>query len=121
MPETKKSVMKVYLIILGFIFMTSNLIADNNEGESAAPPKANISGKVVDKFSEEELAGVIIDVAGTDISVYTDINGNYALKDLKPGKYTLNIKYISYKETVVENINVDANESEKLNIQLCPL
>ena len=70
--------MKVYLIILGFIFMTSNLIADNNEGESTAPPKANISGKVVDKFSEEELAGVIIDVEGTDISVYTDINGNYA-------------------------------------------
>jgi hypothetical protein len=113
--------MKIYIILLGFLFMTSNLIADNNDGKSSAPLKANISGKVIDKYSEEELAGVIIDVEGTDISVYTDINGNYTLKNLKPGKYTLNIKYISYKETVVEDINIDANKTEKINIQLCPL
>ena len=113
--------MRYLIILLGFVFIASGVIADNNDSESSAPPKANITGKVTDKFSNEELVGVIIDVEGTDVSVFTDINGVYTLKNLESGKYTLNIKYISYKETVVEDINIEASSTENVNIQLSPL
>jgi hypothetical protein len=113
--------MRFLLILIGLVFLAPGVIADNNDSESSAPPKATITGKVTDKLSNEELVGVIIDVEGTDISVFTDINGEYKLKNLKSGKYTLNIKYISYKETVVENINIEASSTENVNIQLSPL
>lgn len=71
-------------------------------GEAFAQNHATVSGKVIDKDSEEPLpfANVVL-YQGTDtISVdgtITDENGIFVLNDLKSGNYTIKVMYIGYK------------------------
>lgn len=71
-------------------------------GETFAQNHAIVSGKVIDKDSEEPLpfANVVL-YQGTDtISVdgtITDENGIFVLKDLKSGNYAIKVMYVGYK------------------------
>ncbi|MEA5111514.1 hypothetical protein SDC9_21843 [bioreactor metagenome] len=79
---------------------------------------ASINGNVVDLQSGETLAGVAILVEGTDTKVYTDFDGNFSIEGLEPGKYNLVLSMISYKSSLVENLELQANEQEEINIKL---
>lgn len=60
--------------------MLAAVAATENRG-----PKRLISGRVIDKQSGEALAGVRVQVRGSDIVSYTDFEGNYTLlADVKP-------------------------------------
>ncbi len=65
-----------------------------------------IKGKVNNSLSNESLFGVSVAIQGTSIGTVTDINGNYELKDLKPGYYNLDVIYIGYKRQTVFEIQV---------------
>ena len=112
---------KALIILSGILFIAQPIIADNTKEQSPAQKAITIAGKITDKQSGEELVGVIVEVEGTDIMVYTDMNGQYTIDNLTKGDYTLNIKYISYQETVIEDLKLDNTEAKDLDIQLCPL
>ena len=90
------------------------------EGNVINPPstKSTVAGTVIDNYSGESLAGVAVSIEGTDTKVYTDLDGNFTISDIKPGKYNLILSMISYKNSLVENIELLANENEKLEIKL---
>jgi hypothetical protein len=100
-----------------FLIVSASYAGENNN-EASSANKASIKGKIIDKTSKEELVCAIVEVEGTDIKVCTDMNGDFTLDNLKPGNYTLNIKYISYQETLVENIKVKENKTKNLSIRL---
>lgn len=89
-------------------------------GNDMPPAKAasNISGKVVDLSSGETLAGVTVIVQGTETRVYTDLDGNFTIKDIEPGTYNLVFSMISYKNSLVENMILQPNEEEILEVKL---
>ncbi|HXB39668.1 MAG TPA: carboxypeptidase-like regulatory domain-containing protein [Bacteroidia bacterium] len=67
-------------LFLCFIFSTGVIAGDNepsNKNKSANTKL--ISGKVSDKQTGEALAAVKVQVNGTNVCCYTDINGNYIL------------------------------------------
>ena len=72
-----------------------------------AQVKGNISGKVIDKNTNEVLIGANILVVGTNFGSSTDIDGNYSIKNLDAGIYSLKISYISYRSTVIEKVIVN--------------
>ncbi|MFW6226497.1 MAG: carboxypeptidase-like regulatory domain-containing protein [Bacteroidota bacterium] len=116
--------MKRFIIITAAILisLSSGLMA-GNDGDGNSSAKANnssasINGIVLDKASGENLAGVTIKVEGTDMVIYSDLEGNFVIPDLKPGTYNLVISYISYNKSFVENITVQGGQSRKLNIHL---
>lgn len=82
--------------------------------------KGTISGKITDKANNEELIGANVLVIGTTTGSSSDIDGNYSIKNIEPGSYTLKISYVSYQSMVIENVKVNSNEITSLNISLAP-
>jgi len=90
-------------------------------GETSVVPinsKASITGKVVDIKTGESLAGVAISIEGTDLKVYTDLDGTFTINSIDPGNYNLIMSLISYKNSLVENLNVKPSENEIIDIKL---
>lgn len=83
-----------------------------------AQGSGKISGKISDHKTGEELIGVTVVVLGTNIGAATDYEGNFIIGNLKPGEYTLQFSYVSYKKKVIEKVEVKANEVTNLNITL---
>ncbi|MBL7906826.1 MAG: carboxypeptidase-like regulatory domain-containing protein [Bacteroidales bacterium] len=92
------------------------------EGYPTSTPAANatavVSGTVLDNATGETLAGVAVTVEGTETRVYTDLDGNFTISGLQPGKYNLILSMISYKNSLVENVQLQANEKEVIDIKL---
>ena len=77
-----------------------------------------ITGKVVDKTTREPLIGVNIIVVGTTIGAATDIEGNYEIRNLKPGRYNLTASYIGYTTSSKTDILVSAMRPQKVDFEL---
>jgi hypothetical protein len=107
------------LLISTFLvfFVSFNTYSDSGSDHTS---QISMQGKVIDKQTGESLAGVVIEVDGTDIKVYSDLEGNYTITGLKPGKYTIKINYISYKKDL-KTIEIKDNESKNINILLEPV
>ena len=115
----KKAIFSVLLSSLMLIFVSFSSYSVNvPENDNSA--ETNLQGKVIDKQTGESLAGVVIEVEGTNIKVYSDLDGNYTITGLKPGKYTININFISYKKDL-KTIEVKDNENKNINILLEPV
>ena len=112
-----KKIVRVLAIATVALFASASSFA---EGISPEKPVAlsTVAGTVIDNYSGESLAGVAVSIEGTDTKVYTDLDGNFTISDIKPGKYNLILSMISYKNSFVENIELLANENEKLEIKL---
>ena len=113
----KKLIFSIIAItLIGFVY-AGNEGEKSPEAPSAPAEMVIMSGIVVDFVSGEVRSGVEVTIEGTDISVYTDFDGNFEIKDVKPGKYNLIASYISYKNSLVENYNAE-RKGNKLDIKL---
>lgn len=79
--------------------------------ESVAPIQSVLSGKVTDISTGETLSGAEISIEGTNTKVYTDLDGNFTIPQLKPGKYTLICSLISYNKSLIEKFEVNAEKT----------
>src|SRR5665647_1711088 len=68
--------------------------------------QVSIQGHVTDKRSNEPLTGAAIMVDGTGKGTTADIDGNYKISGLIPGKYTLTVSYVSYNKLRIANVTV---------------
>lgn len=68
-----------------------------------------IKGTITDKQTKEPLTGATVQITGTTQGVVADIDGNYFL-DVESGTYTLAIKYVGYKDIMMNNVKVGRNE-----------
>jgi len=109
---------KISLIIAAFTLSFALSAAYAGSENPPAKPNCNISGKVVDLESGETLAGVSVCVEGTDIKAYTDLDGNFSIEGVKPGNYNLVFSMISYKNSLVENMEVSRDKGQNLEIKL---
>ena len=96
--------MKKYLILFLLIclFFTPSLFS-----------QSQISGKIIDKATNETLPGTAVLIDKTTKGALTDIEGNYTIP-VEPGNYTLAISFIGY-ETAKVNVEVKPNETAYLN------
>lgn len=75
-----------------------------------------IRGTVTDQ-QEFPLPGANILLVGTNKGTSSDVNGNFRLDRLQPGRYEIRISYLGY-ETVFKDVNIPSEEAESLNIQM---
>lgn len=115
--------MKKTIITLVFAALIGFVYAENDGAKSTETPaevpvqSITLSGSVADLVSGESLAGVEVTLEGTDVKTYTDFDGNFEFKDVKPGKYNLIASFISYKKSLVEDFQAESKDS-KLDIKL---
>ena len=106
---------KVFVLIVALCIGLAYSYADN-EGTSENPAATtSMNGKVIDKITGETLAGVMVQLDGTDNYVFSDFDGNFTFNDLKPAEYNLTCSLISYEKN---EISVDLKKPVKEDIRV---
>jgi len=77
-----------------------------------------IAGKVIDKKTGEPLPFVNITLEGTNYGAATDLDGNYVILNVQPGKYNLKAQFIGYQTIIVENISVSIDLTTAVDFEL---
>ncbi|MCD4736337.1 MAG: carboxypeptidase-like regulatory domain-containing protein [Bacteroidales bacterium] len=107
--------MKNIWILIICLAITGSILADSAKSKNSENPPVettSISGTVTDFVSGEPLTGVEVSIEGSDVKAYTDLDGNFMIKDVKPGKYNLIFSYISYNKSLVEDMEVSEKKNE---------
>lgn len=68
-----------------------------------------IKGTILDKTTKDPLTGATVQIVGTSQGAVADIDGNYTI-NIKAGTYTLEIKYVGYKEIKRTEVKVGKAE-----------
>ena len=84
---------------------------------SSAALAADIKGKVVDKASGEALIGATV-MLGKEGAV-TDAEGRFRFTGLAKGRYTLQVSYLAYRTTLVDNVAAkDAEDAAETVVEM---
>ncbi len=112
--------MKTVLIFAAAILLSAavfgNVTVENeaNETESVSVVESvQLTGSIMDDKNNETLVGATVFVDGK--KYYSDLDGNFCISDIKPGKHQIKVELISYQPAFVE---IDANNYNGINIYL---
>lgn len=101
---------KLYTILL-LLFIAGKVLAQTGE----------LQGRVYDEKTNEGIpfAPVVLLMNGTQKAVtQTDDNGNYTIKPIDPGTYTLIVQYLGYQTVQLEGIKIT---SDHISFENAPL
>lgn len=78
----------------------------------------NLKGKITDTNSGDplELANVVL--IGTKFGAATDYNGNYLIKNIPEGVYSVKVAYLGYTSTVFKNVKISSGQDNVLDVTL---
>ena len=76
-----------------------------------------LRGSVIDKKTGEPIIGATITVAGTNIGAITDYDGNYEINVPDGEEYEIEVRYVSYKNLVLENIKVKGETINNIELE----
>ena len=79
-----------------------------------AQQTGTLSGKITDGDTKDVLIGATIQLVGTYTGASCDIDGNYAIKEIKPGDYSVKISFIGYSDKIFNGIEIEANKTTNL-------
>jgi hypothetical protein len=79
-----------------------------------------LRGTILDKQSESPLVGAAVQIKEITpmLGSVTDENGNFTIKNVPTGRYTLQISFIGYNTATLPNIVVNAGKETDLNLSL---
>lgn len=83
-----------------------------------AQETGRIAGTIVDSETGEPLFSASILVVETSQGAVADFDGNYLIRNLVPGSYTVKVSYISYATQTITGVEIVAGETLTLDIAL---
>ncbi len=102
-----------HIIIIQFLLF-SLLMWTNTIGQTTG----KIIGRVTDTNNGEPIAGANVTIDKTFLGASTDIEGEFYIINIPPGKYTLHVQMIGYGTQVVKDISVSVNRTTTVNADL---
>ena len=115
-----KSISLFFVIALITLFGAESIAAKKTPKTSGSAVNSSVSGVILDKDSNEKLAGVTIQLTSTDQKIYSNSKGEFNLSGIEPGTYKVKVNCISYKDQEV-TVKITKSENEKLKILLNPI
>jgi hypothetical protein len=104
-------------VVAAFLMLTS--VSSFSINTSNEPGKTEpLTGKVIDQRTGESLVGAMVTIKGTNLKVYTDLDGNFVIPNMAPGTYTVEVAYVSYQSTELSNVDVTAGMPSSLVIKV---
>ncbi len=100
-------------ILLMSVFVFAGIYAYSQAGA--------LQGKLTDAKTKEPIAfaNIVVELGGKMVNGgTTDIDGNYVIKPLSPGKYDVKVSYIGYEKQMIKGVIINANRTQFLDIQL---
>ena len=86
-----------------------------------AQSSGTLKGKLIDKTTKEAIpfASVVIESGGKQYGgVNTDIDGNYTIKPIPPGKYDVKAVYVGYKPLLIKDVIINNDKITFLDIDM---
>ncbi|HTX18578.1 MAG TPA: TonB-dependent receptor [Bacteroidota bacterium] len=77
-----------------------------------------LTGKVVDAKTKESLPACNIIIVGTTLGTVADIDGNYVILNIPPGKYSIRAQYLGYQPVDVNDVSVSIDQTTKVDFSL---
>lgn len=90
---------------------------DDEESFAPDPTKGIVSGRVVSGQSGDPLIDAAVQVIGTEITAYTDLDGRYEIR-LPPGTWELRVWHELHRPERVQDVVVEAGEVQVVDIAL---
>ncbi len=101
-------------IMIGWaVIVGKNVLA---QVEPASP--GSIQGIVVDTETGEAMIGVSVMLEGTQQGAATDLDGNFAIRNVVPNSYTLIANYIGYAKLTITDVIVKEGQVTTLNLKM---
>jgi len=101
--------MKTFLKLFLFFFTALTFAQQNG----------SIVGKLTDTdYNNEPLPFANVFIKGTTIGVTSDMDGLYAIENVKPGTYTVVFSYVGYETVEIENVTVTANKVTNVDVPM---
>jgi TonB-dependent receptor len=113
--KRKSRIICINIFFMAIIIMVSVYLSPVFAQENAA-----VFGKVVDVSTGEELIGVNVLLEGTTLGAASDLNGNFIIKNVPAGKYSLTASMIGYSKITITELEIKSDEKKKLDIALIP-
>jgi outer membrane receptor protein involved in Fe transport len=77
-----------------------------------------LAGKVTDAAKGEALIGANVIIDGTQLGAAVDVDGNYLIRNIPVGTYTVRFSFVGYAAKVVNNVAVEAGKTVKIDVIL---
>jgi hypothetical protein len=77
-----------------------------------------ISGRLIDKATQEPLITANAIIKGTSIGASSDIDGNYSILNIPPRVYTVSISVVWYRKVRSENVRVNIDLTTTVDVAL---
>ncbi|MDZ7261389.1 MAG: TonB-dependent receptor [candidate division KSB1 bacterium] len=103
---------KIAFLLFVFILLSPRFISGQTKGF--------IKGRIVDADNGEGLPAVNVMVQGTYYGAATDLDGNFIIRSMNPGVYTLQISMIGYTQVQQTGVKVTAGDTTRLEVKLKP-
>ncbi|MBN2411910.1 TonB-dependent receptor [candidate division KSB1 bacterium] len=104
------SLLKLFLLIV-FVLFTSYL-------NVFAALTGKVAGNISDLETREPLSGANIIIEGTTMGAAADINGDFFILNVPPGRYNIAAKMIGYETMVQQNVTVIVSLTTSLSFSL---
>lgn len=108
----------ISIAIITLVIGCSNQLFATGKIPAKPLAKGSITGKVEDTKTGESLVGVAVSIEGSDLKVYTDLDGTFTINSIAPGSYNLILSLISYKNSLVENVKINPSAKEIIDVKL---
>ena len=97
-----------YMFLLIFVFGL-NIVHAQESGK--------LQGRITDKNSGDPLPGANVFLEGTSLGAATSVDGEYNIRQIQPGNYTMIIRYVGYQEKKMPVI-VKSGKTVEANVEL---
>lgn len=109
--ESHRTTVILVLLALAFCAMGS-------AREAGAGTTGKVTGKVLDKGSGQPVLAATVTISGTRLGAITNAEGSYTILNVSPGAYEVMVKRLGYKLLTIQNINVTADETSRVDAAL---
>ncbi|MEX2363604.1 MAG: TonB-dependent receptor [Balneolaceae bacterium] len=77
-----------------------------------------LSGTIIDKEDGSPLIGVNIIMLGTSFGTASDLDGNYTIRNIRPGEYSVEFRYVGFERLQHTGIRIESGETTTLDIEM---
>ena len=103
---------KLFIVVLLPLLMLSS--------PASSEPVGRLSGRVIDAVTGEAVIGATVMLDGTGLGCKADLDGNYWIKNVPAGSYTLVVSSIQHQQKRLIDVVITDGETMSLNISLQP-
>jgi len=82
-------------------------------------PIGSIAGQLIDGTTNQPLVGAnVVVIEQSTIGAITDNDGNFTIKNIAVGEYSVRATMVGYKNTILTNIVVSTGRSSKIKMRM---